>query len=281
MLSTATIARRLRRTLLAAAACFLMAAVACDRDSANGPVRDATPAPDALSASALAYEALTAEEVLERSRAAVSTIESYRFTGEWVLGHGQDGQRWIRSGEWTAPDRYRLRFDGIDRTAGKGQELLVIGADGYFRPAGRDRWVQLEVSPATVDEASGEVIPPVGDVAFLGEAQPDENGVFHLTGTAGTGQAGQSESIGSPAFATTYSLAIRASDFLPLELVIETPNARFDPAQGAWRLDPALTQRLVVQYRDFDVPVTIEVPAQIKSPDGESGRVSQAQPDPG
>ena len=26
-----------------------------------------------------------------------------------------------------APDRYRLRFEGVDQTAGKGQELVVIG----------------------------------------------------------------------------------------------------------------------------------------------------------
>ena len=116
MLLTAGIAHRL---LIATAACLFLVFAACARTEAGIPAET--------------QRILTADEVLARSREAVAEIESYRFTGEWMLGTSAQGQRWIRSGEWTAPDRYRLKFEGVDQTAGQGQELLVIGDLGYFR----------------------------------------------------------------------------------------------------------------------------------------------------
>lgn len=244
----------------AAIALLLMAMVACAQTSASAPV-DASAQDNAP-----AKNELTADQVLERSRAAVSRVESYRFTGEWVLVANNATRRWIRSGEWAAPDRYRLRFEGIDQTAGQGQELLVIGDDGYFRPAGREHWVELDVSPSTRSDASGVAIPELSEARFLDGAQPDEHGLFYLTGTAG----GASE--GGPT--TAYWVSIRAADYLPEEVIVETPGVRFDDAAGAVRVDPTQVQRLVVRYHDFGTPVTIERPSQIKN-DPDTGRVSK------
>ena len=249
MLSVAALAHLIRATT---AACLLLVVAACAQTSADAP----------------AQIRLAADDVLERSRTAIAGVESYRFTGEWELEGGPSAQRWIRSGEWAAPDRYRLQFEGIDQTAGQGQELVVINGEGYFRPAGRERWVALEVSPSTQADATGAAIPDLGEVRFIGESQPDENGLYHVAGTAGTGGAGP---------ATTYRLSIRSADFLPEEIVIETPDARFDPASGTVQAVPERVQRLVVRYHDFDTPVIIEAPAQIKGLDSnESGRVTRA-----
>lgn len=245
------------------ATCLLLIAAACAQTSASAP----TEAPP------------TAEEVLSRSRAAVATAESFRFSGEWVFNAGQSSQRWTRSGEWAAPDRYRLRFEGVDQTAGNGQELVVIGNEGYFRPTGRDRWVELDVSPAIRSDASGMAIPELDGTRFLDQSWPDEHGLFHVTGTIRASPPGGPVADGSPgASATTYLLAIRASDYLPEELVIETPGARFDPASGKVQVDMTQVQRLVVRFHDFGSPVRIEVPSPVDKADDDTGRVSSAGP---
>ena len=101
MLLTAGIAHRL---LIATAACLFLVFAACARTEAGIPAET--------------QRILTADEVLARSREAVAEIESYRFTGEWMLGTSAQGQRWIRSGETAATAARRLKLRPPDGRQG-------------------------------------------------------------------------------------------------------------------------------------------------------------------
>lgn len=262
---------------IVATICLLLLASACAQTSASAPGLD----------SSAAQKVLTADEVLAHARTAMAEVESYRFTGEWVLNSGPVNQRWVRSGEWVAPDRFRLKFQGIDQIAGQGQELLVIGDSGYFRRAGREQWVELEVSPATRSDASGVVIPELSGVRFLGGSEPDQRGLYHVIATTGNSLTDAPDPTRVADIVTTYSIAIRAADYLVDEVVVETTSS-ISPSRAAGvsdvverPVDAGLVQRIVTRYHDFDTPVTIEAPAESKKADQQGGRVSQAPDSPG
>jgi hypothetical protein len=209
-------------------------------------------------------------QILERSRAAMSALLSYRFGGEWVLQEGQETQRWERSGEWAAPDRLRLRFDAPEGATLRGQVLVVMGQDAYFRPAGRHDWVEIDVSPSLKSDASGAAIPDMTDVRFADGPAPDAAGMYHLVGRApGPARPQDVRAGGYDPGGIAYRLTVRSSDFLPVELVAETRLARAGPAE-ATLAGRSPTQRLVVRFYDFDAPVSIDMPAPVRQT-GESG----------
>jgi hypothetical protein len=80
-----------------------------------------------------------AEEILERSRAAMFQVQSYRWTGEHRQESIEDGFRVRETGEWAGPDRWYHRLDFLERSGDYTdaeldiQEVMVVGGRVFHR----------------------------------------------------------------------------------------------------------------------------------------------------
>jgi hypothetical protein len=80
-----------------------------------------------------------AEEILERSRAAMFQVQSYRWTGEHRQESIEGGFRVRETGEWAGPDRWYHRLDFLERSGDYTdaeldiQEVMVVGGRVFHR----------------------------------------------------------------------------------------------------------------------------------------------------
>ncbi|MBI4219805.1 MAG: hypothetical protein HY682_06645 [Chloroflexi bacterium] len=249
-LTTAVIAWAVLSALFAAAAC------APDPPTGGDSGRGA--------ASADATGPLTPSQVLERARDAMAKQGSYRFDGTWSMGEEPSRKEFRRSGAWSAPDRYRLTFEGMGGASTEGQDLIVLGANAYFRKFPSVEWAPIEISPHLKLEAAGRAVPVLLQARFDGEQEGDY-GVMGANPRplvsppiSGTPQAPQAAS-------DTYTVVIDRATFLAKEITIEMAGFTFDQQAGKWQRDRSQDQCVTVRFFDYGASVSIEKPSPVKA----------------
>ena len=208
-------------------------------------VEATTPEPPALGADA------SAEEILARARDAMAEVDSYRFD---VTVESSSSEPVELSGEWTAPNNWRLT--GAENTEVRWVGGLIYARDVHSRsgagldtPIPADRYPGFTPQAPVLDLADAEVISGAGS----GDASSGRATV--IRGTGKFGRAGVD---------ATIEVRVDGTIGRVLTMTVEplgSCGVEFTFVSGT-SVSRELVCDTVISYRyfDYDEPITIEVP---------------------
>ena len=237
-----TIAKSWRSPGRAAVVLFLtlFTVVACSQS-------DSTPTSSESSTEAL--------EVLEMARAAMAEVQSFRVSGKIEDGRGDSETQSRLSLEYAAPDRWYQKLEPLSGQQGLSSQVIAVG----------DRVFIEDSSEPNVwrERGGGAVGPTLADIpedVELVHMQEDEsvNGVpaFHVTGRQTTANGG------------TFHWYVSKNDYRLVRLITEETyqNTVTTTISGTpTRQIVDARRKATFDYRDYDAPVSINVP-QVISP---------------
>ena len=216
---------------------LLLAACGVEAGSAS------TPAPLA--------RAGTAEELLARARDAMAEVDSFRFE---VTVEGGFSEPVELSGEWTAPDNWRLT--GAENAEVRWVEGLIYARDAHSRsgawlaqPIPADRYPGFTPQAPVLDLADAEVTSGAGS----GDASSGRAVVIRGTGKFGRADVDATVEVsvdGMSDRVLTMTVEPQGSCGVEFTFVSGTPVSR----------ELACSTVISYRYFDYNEPITIEVP---------------------
>ena len=224
----------------------------------------------------------SADEVLAAAREAASSVTSYQSETYLAADSSdeQDNHPLTMTLVWSAPDSFHLRFE--DSFEEDGQEAEYISIDGrvlWFKDSMRGNvWTEYKIDADLEDrEARGIVslaarfaaaldVPAMNEAELVGKTVIDGLSVYHVKGAS---SFRTEPPVDWPADAavdfprqqqdTTFDLYIRSDNFLPRRLVTVL-DITWETSPGEESEIGPVKVETTVDYRDFNAPVTIELP---------------------
>ena len=189
---------------------------------------------------------LSAVEVLERSRDAMTAVASYKFAADRTMY--EDGRVYPSqiSFQWVNPDSHWVRIEGVGRTRDYWGESIVVGDRGASRSSDRleGTWRESELPPAPGFRDPGWAFAELKQAELHDDADIDGRPVYHVTAFRDSGIRD------SPP--VRYDLYIDKEDLQVRRLIMEGtfPGDHSD----------TITTNTTYDFYDYNVPIIIELP---------------------
>ena len=192
---------------------------------------------------------LSAVEVLEQTRQAMTAVTSYKFVADRTFY--EDGQVYPSqfSAQWAEPDRYRLRLEGVTRDGDNyWGEIIAVGDRSVNRNSDYlETWTENEPPPAAGFRDPGWAVAGLEQAELHDDTNIAGRLMYHVTASRPV-----INPVIVPVIFNSHDLYIGKDDLLVWHLIMESVDTDPNEDTTIWNT--------TYDFYDYNVPVTIELP---------------------